>query len=146
MLISNTNLVSIQPLIDFTIIFLLSERPSWGPPEIHRRPIGDQHVWSEIHWRPTFLIGDSSETDMSDRRFIGYRHAWSEIHRRPTCLIGDPSDTNMLDRRSIGDRHALHDSHFFSTVSTFCHFSIYFNSRYLQNKTYFIKSSWNSKL
>ena len=34
----------------------------------YRRPIRDQHAWSMIHWWPTCLIGDPSETDMPHRR------------------------------------------------------------------------------
>ena len=57
---------------------------------------------SETHRRPTFLIGEPLETDMSDRRPIGDRHACSETNmpdRRPTCLIGDPLETDMPDWR-----------------------------------------------
>ena len=51
-----------------------------------RRPNEDQHVLSEIHRRPTCLIGD--------------RHA----DLRQTCLIRDLLDTNMPDQRPIRDR------------------------------------------
>ena len=38
------------------------------------------------HLKPTFSIGDPSETDMPRRRPIWNRHAQSETHWRPTCL------------------------------------------------------------
>ena len=67
--------------------------------ETHRRPIGDSHAWSETHqrpqhassetympdWRPTCLIGDPSQSDMT--------------HRRPTCLrsqIGISTHLNII--------------------------------------------------
>ena len=52
---------------------------------------------SEIHRRPTCLIGDlSEESDMSDRR---PRHASLETHLKPTCPIGDRYAVSTTNRK-----------------------------------------------
>ena len=61
---------------------------------------GDNHVWSETHWRPTCLIGDrhpSSQTHQRPTCLIGNL---DKPDRRPTCLIGNLSD--MLDQYPMG--------------------------------------------
>ena len=65
-----------------------------------RRPLGDQHDSLETHWRPTCLIGDPTETNMSDQR-----------------PIGDPSETQVIletnwrPKCQIGERHAWSETH-----------------------------------
>ena len=78
---------------------------------LHWRPIGDRNAPSEIHWRPTFLVGDQhalleslhySNINKQKLRvhenFIIIRDL-SETHQRP---IGDPLKIDMPDRRLIG--------------------------------------------
>ena len=80
---------------------------------------------SETPWRPTCMIRDPSETNMSDQRLtclirpIGNCHALSETDmpdQRLTYLIGDwhaGSETDMPDRRRtclIRDQHAWLDT------------------------------------
>ena len=77
--------------IEFTKTLLLLET--------NRRPIGDK---LETHQRQTCLIGDSSETVMSDQRptcLIRDQPVWSEIRQRLSCFIWDPSETDMPHQR-----------------------------------------------
>ena len=79
--------------------------------ETYRRLVGDL---SETHRRQIYLIGDPSETDMSDRRPMGDRHASLETRRRPTCLSRDQNALSKTHRRPIsliGDQHVSSETH-----------------------------------
>ena len=87
-------------------------RPIGDPSETNmpnQRSIGEQHAWSETHWRPACLIRNQHawfETNMPYQRPIRDQHVLLETHWWPTCLIRDPLGTNTPDRRPIGDQHA----------------------------------------
>ena len=78
-----------------------NQRPRHAKSETNmsdRRPIKDLHapVVTDIpHWRPTYLIGDPSETSK--------------------CFIGDPSETDMPHRRPIWNQHAPWETHWIPT-------------------------------
>ena len=102
-----------------TKILLLSEthpRPTCLG-ETHLRPRYATSETDRLHRRPTCLIGDPSQTDMTDWRPITDRHAWLETHHRPTwlrSLIGISTHLNIL------------------ILNTFClfinHYIIYWNN------------------
>ena len=92
---SNVNINIFDQTREFLNILLILET--------YRRPIGDQHVCSETHRRPTCLIRDPSETDMPDLQistcFIRNTSETNMPFRWPTCLIDSPSETGIVGMR-----------------------------------------------
>ena len=90
-----------RPIKDLleTYMYLIGDPSETKMPD--RRPIGDQHAWSETCWRLTCLIRDPLETILPDQRPVGDQIAWSETHLRATCLlifIGDHGEIWVSDR------------------------------------------------